>query len=40
VYPTAASDLDRSQIPYRDFKVLPPEPHGFDGDHDGIGCET
>ena len=44
-YPTVCilplpPDLDRSQIPYRDFKVLPPDPHGFDGDHDGIGRET
>jgi len=28
------------KIPYRNFNVLPPDPHGFDGDHDGIGCET
>jgi micrococcal nuclease len=21
------------------FRVLPPDPHGFDGDRDGIGCE-
>jgi hypothetical protein len=21
------------------FEVLPPDPHGFDGDNDGIGCE-
>lgn len=20
--------------------VLPPDPHGFDGDNDGIGCES
>lgn len=30
--PPPPLDLDRSQIPYRDFKVLPPDPHGFDGD--------
>jgi len=23
-----------------DFKVLPPDPHGFDTDGDGIGCES
>jgi micrococcal nuclease len=26
--------------PYTNFKVLPPDPHHFDGDKDGIGCET
>jgi micrococcal nuclease len=25
---------------YRNFRVLPPDPHGFDGDNDGIGCEA
>ncbi len=24
----------------RNFTVLSPDPHGFDGDHDGVGCET
>jgi hypothetical protein len=32
--------LDCGEIPYRNFKVLPPDPHHFDGDKDGIGCET
>ena len=32
-------DLDCADVPYRRFQVLPPDPHGFDGDHDGIGCE-
>jgi hypothetical protein len=32
--------LDCGDIPYRNFKVLPPDPHRFDRDHDGIGCET
>jgi micrococcal nuclease len=27
--PPPPPDLDRSQILYRDFKVLPPDPHGF-----------
>jgi hypothetical protein len=26
-------------IPYRNFKVLAPDPHGLDSDGDGIGCE-
>jgi micrococcal nuclease len=33
-------DLDCKQIPYKRFRVLSPDPHGFDGDHDGIGCEN
>jgi micrococcal nuclease len=37
--PPPPPDLDCAQIPYRNFQVLPPDPHGFDGDHDGIGCE-
>lgn len=32
-------DLDCPQIPQRRFRVLPPDPHGFDLDFDGIGCE-
>jgi micrococcal nuclease len=33
-------DLDCGDISYRRFKVLPPDPHGFDRDRDGIGCEN
>ncbi len=33
-------DLDCGEISYRNFKVLPPDPHRFDGDKDGIGCES
>jgi len=32
-------DLDCKDIPYRRFTVLQPDPHNFDGDFDGIGCE-
>jgi len=32
-------DLDCSDIPYRRFRVRPPDPHHFDGGGDGIGCE-
>ena len=32
-------DLDCGDIPYRNFEVLSPDQHGFDGDKDGIGCE-
>ena len=37
--PSPPPDLDCREIPYRNFKVLPPDPHRFDGDKDGIGCE-
>jgi micrococcal nuclease len=33
-------DLNCSDISYKDFKVLPPDPHGFDKEGDGIGCES
>jgi len=38
--PPPPPDLDCGDIPYRRFKVLQPDPHNFDGDHDGIGCES
>lgn len=38
--PSPPPDLDCPEIPYRDFRVLWPDPHRFDGDDDGIGCET
>lgn len=37
--PPPPPDLDCDQIPYRRFRVLAPDPHNFDGDGDGIGCE-
>jgi len=33
-------DLDCGDIPWTDFTVLAPDPMRFDGDHDGIGCES
>lgn len=44
-YPTVCikpppPDLDCGDIPHRRFKVLPPDPHRFDGDGDGVGCES
>ena len=34
-------DLQDNEIPYHNFKVNRPDPHGFDkNDNDGIGCET
>ena len=38
--PPPPPDLDCGEITYRNFAVLAPDPHRFDGDHDGIGCET
>lgn len=39
--PPSPPDLDCGDIPYRDFRVLPPDPHRFDGrDNDGRGCES
>lgn len=37
--PSPPPDLDCKDVSYRNFKVLDPDPHGFDGDNDGIGCE-
>lgn len=44
-YPTVCiapppPDLDCTDITARNFKVLPPDPHKFDRDKDGIGCES
>jgi micrococcal nuclease len=33
-------DLNCGDIPYKNFKVVGSDPHGFDGDNDGIGCES
>lgn len=38
--PPPPPDLDCGDIPYRNFPVNPPDPHRFDGDKDGVGCET
>jgi micrococcal nuclease len=37
--PPYPPDLDCGDISYRQFQVVGSDPHGFDGDHDGIGCE-
>jgi len=48
-YPTVCirpppPDLDCGEIPYRNFRVrwdvANPDPHRFDGNRDGVGCET
>jgi micrococcal nuclease len=38
--PPAPPDLDCGDIQYRRFQVLPPDPHNFDRDGDGVGCES
>lgn len=38
--PPPPPDLDCGDIPYKRFQVLSPDPHNFDRDGDGIGCEN
>lgn len=38
--PPPPPSLNCRDIPHRRFRVLPPDPHGFDRDKDGIGCES
>jgi endonuclease G, mitochondrial len=39
--PPPPPDLDCKDIQHKNFKVLPPDPHNFDGkDKDGVGCEN
>jgi micrococcal nuclease len=38
--PPSPPDLDCKDISQKRFTVLPPDPHRFDGDEDGIGCES
>jgi hypothetical protein len=36
-----AGNLNCANVPYRDLTVaVHPDPHGFDADKDGIGCES
>lgn len=37
--PPGPPDLDCSDIQYNNFKVEWPDPHNFDADGNGIGCE-
>lgn len=44
-YPTVCippypPDLNCGEISYKNFLVVGSDPHGFDGDNDGIGCES
>lgn len=38
--PPYPPDLDCGDVPYTNFAVSGSDPHGFDGDSDGIGCEA
>jgi len=33
-------DLNCADVPDKGFTVLSPDPHGFDRDGDGVGCES
>ena len=33
-------DLECDEIGYSNFRVIGNDPHGFDRDNDGIGCES
>jgi hypothetical protein len=37
--PPPPPDLDCQDVGRKRFTVLPPDPHRFDADHDGLGCE-
>jgi hypothetical protein len=37
--PSPPPDLDCADVEQRNFVVYAPDPHRFDGDRDGIGCE-
>jgi micrococcal nuclease len=37
--PPPPPDLDCADVPYRAFAVTGADPHRFDGDGDGVGCE-
>jgi hypothetical protein len=38
--PPPPPDLDCGDIPQKNFRALSPDPHRFDRDNDGIGCES
>ena len=37
--PSPPPDLDCKDVPAKGFRVVGADPHRFDGDHDGLGCE-
>ena len=38
--PPAPPNLTCTDVGASNFQVVPPDPHGFDVDNDGIGCES
>ena len=38
--PPPPPDLNCDDLPYINFAVRPPDPHDFDRDSDGLGCEA
>ena len=38
--PPPPPDLDCGDVPWTNFRVLAPDPHNFDGDHNGVGCQA
>jgi len=38
--PPPPPDLDCGDISYRRFRVIGSDPHNFDTDNDGVGCES
>jgi hypothetical protein len=38
--PPYPPDLNCPDIPYKNFEVTGTDPHGFDRDNDGLGCES
>ena len=38
--PPPPPDLDCADVSSKNFRVLSPDPHGFDREGDGIGCES
>ena len=38
--PPPPPDLDCADVDGSFFTVRPPDPHGFDGNSDGVGCES
>jgi len=38
--PPYPPDLDCAEVSATNFAVTGNDPHGFDGDDDGVGCET
>ncbi|MGH8923840.1 MAG: thermonuclease family protein, partial [Acidimicrobiia bacterium] len=38
--PSPPPDVDCGDIGYKNFTVHSPDPHSFDGNNDGVGCES